>query len=426
MKASSSPVAATALSALYAKDGRFVERSLGHLTPSALGELDKRLLLEFSPSDAGAACAIAEDRGGGRSPLHLALARACVRRRAHECIGKYAVASRHSRGEVEEALKFHELPPGVRLGLASSARGGGVVDDGGGPPPANWHEELERLRRSPSGRGGGGGLWRLVCDHPMTSYVPVQCRSCGLVVPDEYPPVRTDAEVGLEEVPPAGDELELRSGWFRGPRGAVAFRLTCPDCGHVTDWYRSGHPRIILDPNGRGRLCGEQEDLRLMLAGYLNVPVRLVVPLDWDHVWTEYDEGLSSPSPSSSYSWQVHDGDARNFCRRLNEGIGSWTGVWAIHPDPDLCEDVTSDYLTCCRDGGRADDNDDDDDDGMGRYKDAVRMAREDPSGGSTQSKTVYGYALSRAGLSYEDITSELKLAARDYGTKGWWQLHDS
>ena len=53
-------------------------------------------------------------------------------------------------------------------------------------------------------------------------------------------------------------------------------------------------------------------------------------------------------------------------------------------------------------------------------------MAREDPSGGSTQSKTVYGYALSRAGLSYEDITSELKLAARDYGTKGWWQLHDS
>ena len=61
----------------------------------------------------------------------------------------------------------------------------------------------------------------------------------------------------------------------------------------------------------------------------------------------------------------------------------------------------------------------------MGRYKDAVRMAREDPSGGSTQSKTVYGYALSRAGLSYENITSELKLAARDYGTKGWWQLHD-
>ena len=119
----------------------------------------------------------------------------------------------------------------------------------------------------------------------------------------------------------------------------------------------------------------------MVLAGCLNVPVRLVVPLDWDHVWTEYDQGSSSPSPSSS--WQVHDGDARNFCRRLDEGIGSWAGVWAIHPDPDLCEDVTSDYLTCRRDGGRADnynddDDDDDDDDGMGRYKDAVRMARED------------------------------------------------
>ena len=319
MKASSSPAAATALAALYAKDGRFVERSLGHLTPAALNELDRRLLLEFFSSSSDAAAAAAnneEDWEGGSSPLplHSTLARACIRYRVHKCIDKYAATSRYSREEVEDALKFHELPPGVREGLASSsARVGEDVDDdlggggGGGappPPPANWHEELERLKRSASsgrdGGGGVGGLWRLVCDHPMTSYVPVQCMSCGLVVPDQYPPDRTDAEVGLEEVTPGGDELGLRSGWFRGPREAVAFRLTCPDCRHVTHWYRSGHPRIILDPNGRGRLCGEQEDLRLVLAGYLNVPVRLVVPLDWDHVWTEYDQGSSSPSPPSS------------------------------------------------------------------------------------------------------------------------------
>jgi hypothetical protein len=201
-----------------------------------LNELDRRLLLEFfsSSSDAAAAAAAAnnakaeEDWEGGSSLLlHSTLARACIRYRAHKCIDKYAATSRYSREEVEDALKFHELPPGVREGLASSsARVGEDVDDdvgggGGGappPPPANWHEELERLKRSTSsgrdGGGGVGGLWRLVCDHPMTSYVPVQCMSCGLVVPDQYPPDRTDAEVGLEEVPPLGDELELRSGWF--------------------------------------------------------------------------------------------------------------------------------------------------------------------------------------------------------------------
>ena len=187
-----------------------------HLTPSALNELDRRLLLEFfsSSSDAAAAAAAAnnakaeEDWEGGSSLLlHSTLARACIRYRAHKCIDKYAATSRYSREEVEDALKFHELPPGVREGLASSsARVGEDVDDdvgggGGGappPPPANWHEELERLKRSTSsgrdGGGGVGGLWRLVCDHPMTSYVPVQCMSCGLVVPDQYPPDRTDAE----------------------------------------------------------------------------------------------------------------------------------------------------------------------------------------------------------------------------------------
>ena len=88
------------------------------------------MLLQFfsSSSDAAAVAAAAnnakaeEDWEGGSSLLlHSTLARACIRYRAHKCIDKYAATSRYSRKEVEDALKFHELPPGVREGLASSS-----------------------------------------------------------------------------------------------------------------------------------------------------------------------------------------------------------------------------------------------------------------------------------------------------------------
>jgi hypothetical protein len=49
MKASS-PAAATALAALYAKDSHFVERCIDHLTSASLRELDRRLLEECSSS----------------------------------------------------------------------------------------------------------------------------------------------------------------------------------------------------------------------------------------------------------------------------------------------------------------------------------------------------------------------------------------
>ena len=80
---------------------------------------------------------------------------------------------------------------------------------------------------------------------------------------------------------------------------------------------------------------GEQEDLRLTLADYLDISVRLGVPLDWDHVWTEYQ------SSEKSNCWRVEDGSPRNFMCRLDEGIGSWTCVWSIHPNPKLCQDIT-------------------------------------------------------------------------------------
>ena len=63
----------------------------------------------------------------------------------------------------------------------------------------------------------------------------------------------------------------------------------------------------------------------------------MACPLDWDHVWTEFatDDG----------GWGVHDAPARNFCARLDEGIGAWTRVLVVSADPSLCADATSAYL---------------------------------------------------------------------------------
>ncbi|KAL9178355.1 hypothetical protein ACHAXT_000002 [Thalassiosira profunda] len=354
---------------------------------------------------------------------HLALAHACLRRLAHRHLDKCSRLSPLStEAAMEEALKFHALPDDLREKLATQY--GRDESD----RPSNWHEALGQLKALATTTNTAGDdvldkgkLWRLVLDHSITSYVPIQCRACGHVVPDQYPLKQSDAEVGLREVPPTGDELELRGGWFRGPRKAVTFELTCPKCRHISKWYRSGHPKIILNPDRWGRLCGEQEDLRWALAAYLDVPVRIVVPLDWDHVWSEY----SAPSDSGSV-WNVLDGSARNFCCRLDEGIGSWTRVLAIHPDPRLCEDVTRAYLSCRRNGGRADDRVSSDVDGnrvMRGYEERVQAAREDASGDLTQAKTANGHVLERARMTDEEITTELRRAAGDYGTTEWWQL---
>ena len=52
-----------------------------------------------------------------------------------------------------------------------------------------------------------------------------------------------------------------------------------------------------------------------------------------------------------------------------------------------------------------------------------MHTARMDASGGLTQSKTVNGYLLARAKLDDDMITRVLQQAARDYGTREWWQL---
>ncbi|CAK9022725.1 unnamed protein product [Durusdinium trenchii] len=83
------------------------------------------------------------------------------------------------------------------------------------------------------------------------------------------------------------------------------------------------------------------EDLKAWLAKYLSIPLRVCVPLDWDHVWTEVFNGDR---------WVPLDQNCLHFARRLHEGIGAWTHVLAIGTPGsgdvlEATEEVTEAYL---------------------------------------------------------------------------------
>ena len=406
-----SRVAVAAVASLYARDRPLVDRAFDHMTHDELRSIDEQLLQDYNKV-LSTRCDSSAQEGMSvpqkRQDCYKALGQAFIRRTAYRSLDKYAKLL-SSRDIVEDALKYYTLPDELQQTLATKF----------GAASRTWYEALDQLKEmatSTSGTLNQGKLWRLVLEHPMTAYVPVQCPKCGHVVRDEYPLQQSDEEVGIKEVPPTGEELDLRAGWYRGPRKAVVFEITCLDCGFISKWYRSGHPKILLNPNKWGRLCGDQEDLRLILADYLKIPVRYIRPLDWDHCWSEYQ------TSSMSNDWDVHDGSARNFCRRLDEGIGSWTRVWAIHPD--FCEDVTQKYLKYKKNGGRADDRHDEEIDDMIRYEKIVKDAQNDGTGELTQAKTCNGYILARGNYTDEEITEELQRAAKEYKDKEWWQLH--
>jgi len=267
--------------------------------------------------------------------------------------------------------------------------------------------------------GSKKALWKSLMQHPMTAYVPVQCQHCGHQVPDQTQPGCTDAEVGLSEAEPTPSERPLvRGGWYRGPRGPVVFVLDCPACGKTSRWFRSAATNVTLNQTNWGRLCGDQEDLRTALAAHLQVPLRAAVPLDWDHCWSEF-------RGDDTESWDIHEGPgdapAADFARRLDEGIGCWTGVIVISPfAADTC-DVSEEYLACKSEGGRADPSLAAD---MARYVETVRRAREDSTGGATQARSVNGHVVySRAGFTSADVSVVVQRAVVEHGTNAWWEL---
>lgn len=224
--------------------------------------------------------------------------------------------------------------------------------------------------------------------------------------------------MGLRELEPLPDEAsKVCSGWFRGPRGRKVFLLTCKQCGQESRWFRSTSPEVILNPCRWGRLCGEQEDLRAWLASILGVELRAGIPLDWDHVWSECRVGGADEESSR---WQVLDGNARNFAARLDEGIGAWTFVLTLGSNPKLCGDASEEYLRCQAEGGRADDRLVGE---MQRWREVVHQSRLDSSGQTTQTRTLNGHVLHRAGFTAEHITRILQHAVSDHGHSEWWQM---
>lgn len=416
--------AAAALASLHARDPASLERTFALLDATALSQLDRDLLaITKKTADSATSEAATAVTGPGKQAevAHAAyrtIARALIRQVVHRTLDKHICSSSSgdstNSDEVEAALRMHVLPGPLRRDLA---------DKYGGDPPETWFDALARLREISA---NASELWGLVMDHPLTSYVPVQCQSCGHVVRDETRSGLSDADVGLTEVEPTEDERPfVRSGWFRGPRGPVVLSLHCPECGVTSRWYRSADPACQLNPNKWGRLCGEQEDLRLRLAEYLGIKVRTAIPLDWDHVWSEHlcDGGGEWDRLGGGYdrgSWHVHDGSARNFAVRLNEGIGAWTGILVVSAEPDLCGDVTDEYLSCQSEGGRADDEHAH---GMARWRSIVEASRKNSTGEQTQARTVKGYAIFRAHMTGEEVTAEMRRAATDHGTSSWWQV---
>ena len=368
------------------------ERSslFGHLHRANLDALDRALC--------------GEERG--RSAV---VASALLRRIVHGHLAKRA--ERADATDADAVLAAHTLPEPLRARL--------VAEHGHPSPPLTWLDHKRHLEVLAA--GSTRRLWELVEASPWLEYVPVQCAHCGEVIPDDFSAGRPcDESVGLREVTPtAAEAAHVRAGWFRGPRGAVAFELRCRACARVSRWYRSSSPTAWLNPHRWGRLCGEQEDLRAWLADACGVPLRTIVPLDWDHVWSE-----ARADGAAASGWDApSDESAANFCCRLDEGIGAWTGVLAVGAESEWCACVTEEYLRGAADGGRADAEHAP---SLGRYRAAVEAARADCTGTTTQARTLNGHVVwARAGFGSAHVTSVLRRAAADYGTREWWELAD-
>jgi ribosomal protein S27E len=191
-----------------------------------------------------------------QQPRNIIIAKIVIRRIVYKCLNKYSTIS--SKLEVEEALKYYALPKDLQEELFSKY--------GGTFKPQTWYDAIHQLQNyctrlcnnDKNNNDSNNGDYLVT--HPITSYVPVQCQSCGHIIPDEYNTNNNDdANIGLTEVEPTSEEQPfVRTGWFRGPRlQSKVFELDCPKCDHVSRWYRSSSSKnYIKSKIDGGRLCG--------------------------------------------------------------------------------------------------------------------------------------------------------------------------
>jgi len=333
---------------------------------------------------------------GSSQEWREALARMVLRNKVWGVRRKSEFLSSYTIEKTEEILASFSLDAGLASQCGLEERAG-----------QTWLDAVHQLLKASAG-DTPADLWARVEEHPMVQYIHAQCQTCGNRIPDQYP---SPEDPNLtEETPNEAEQQFVRAGWFRGPRGPVVFVYRCPECGQTSRWYRSVFPEITLNPSRWGRLCGEQEDLKLWLAKYLGVRLRVCCPLDWDHVWTEVFDGTF---------WQPLDPNCINFARRLHEGIGAWTGVLALGSQlsgnaTQDSEDVTQAYLS--RASPKVEE--------MSTWLEMISAARADASGRSTQSHTLCGHVLDQAGFDHARVTEELQMAQLDFD-KGidWWDL---
>lgn len=408
--AGSSPFAALERVRLAALAPALRHECFTHLT---LANLD---VLESSLAAGGGINTATADGGIKTAAGTAVIGAALLRRVVHHVLAKRVAAGcGGGRDSFEQILSLHEMPKAMRLRAAEQ------FFDGDLPLTTEasftW---LSLLRRLETLAGGSRDrLWALVEAAPWLEYVPVQCAACGQQVADETNPEASDEVVGVVEVPPTDAERPfVRGGWYRGvPRAPVVFEINCRSCGGVSRWFRSSAPQVVLNARRWGRLCGEQEDLRAWFADGIAQPMRTIVPLDWDHVWSEHADAAGGWVPP-------RDGPARNFAARLDEGIGSWTEVLAVGAEPEWCGCVTDDYLrthdAATDPGGRADAELAP---RMARYRETVRAARVEPSGSLCQARTLNGFVLQSAGFSPMHVSCVMRRAAQQFGSREWWDV---
>ena len=173
--------------------------------------------------------------------------------------------------------------------------------------------------------------------------------------------------------------------------------------------------------------------MKASLASYTGIPLRRVVPLDWDHIWSEYKVTTTNDTSEENARplWGVVDDSARNFAVRLEEGIGAWTRVLVISEKPEWSGDATDAYLRCSNTIGSSSDNgrvDPRHESNLKQYRSIIEESRMDPTGKSTQRKTVNGFVLEKAGMKAQDATAVIQKAVVDFhaGVKWWTIPHHS
>lgn len=336
---------------------------------------------------------------GASVHVHETVARLLLRRKVWCVRLKAEALTTYSEAQTKAALAKYQLP------AALAARCGLPELEG-----QTWLDAVDALKRGSAAAGETPSqLWARVETHPMVEYVPMQCQTCGKQLLDKHP---APEDPNLSEEAPTDEERPfVRAGYFRGPRGPVVFIYRCPECRATSRWFRASAPEVTLNPHRWGRLCGEQEDLKTWLAQYLGVRLRVCVPLDWDHVWTEVWDGTE---------WRPLDPNCVNFARRLNEGIGSWTGVLALgtpgsgggatHTPAAATEDVTEAYMLRAQGTPQE----------LAAWRAQVAAAcaagpEAATTGEATQARTLCGHVLQRAGFDAARSTAELRAAQADF-----------